>query len=190
MPQSSHVAAWSLALLGMLSLPPSVVIGEDAADPIGSCLERAGDNRAQIQQALDDVPAAQREAMHFLVRNMPDRDLRSLTGEFLLANVRLAYQVWEECPWKNDVPPDIFFNDVLPYASINERRDNWRQDFYARFRPLVKDARTPSAAAALLNQKIFAELNVRYSTQRPKADQSPTSRSSPGRRRAPACPCC
>ena len=38
---------------------------------------------------------------------------------------------------------------------------------------LVRDAKSPAHAAAILNQKIFGLVNVKYSTQRPKADQSP-----------------
>ena len=37
----------------------------------------------------------------------------------------------------------------------------------------MRNARTPGEAAVLLNQKIFPLLKVHYSTQRPKADQSP-----------------
>jgi len=62
---------------------------------------------------------------------------------------------------------------LLPYASITERRDRWRTEFYEKFAPLVKDAKTPSEAAALLNQKVFPIVNVKYSTGRKKADQSP-----------------
>jgi ketosteroid isomerase-like protein len=141
--------------------------------PVSVALERAGDNRRQIHQALSDVPASQRAAMEFLVVNMPDRDLRTLSAEFLLENVRLAYQAWNDAPWKAVVPMDVFFNNVLPYANINERRDRWRQDFYERFQPLVRQAKSPAEAAAILNQEIFARLKVRYSTEHRKADQSP-----------------
>jgi predicted peptidase len=138
-----------------------------------SVLARAGKNRGQIEKALADALPAQQEGMRFLVANMPDRDLASLSAEFLLENTRLAYQAWDESPWKEDVPKAIFLNDVLPYANVNERRDNWREDFHKRFRPLVQDARSPSAAAAILNQKVFALVGVRYSTKRQRPDQSP-----------------
>ena len=36
----------------------------------------------------------------------------------------------------------MFLNNVLPYVSINERRDNWRSDFRKRFIELVKDSAT------------------------------------------------
>ena len=144
-----------------------------AGDPVESALDRAGMNRAQLQQALNLAPTAHQEGMRFLIENMPDRDLQKLSAEFLLDNVRLAYQAWDESVWKNDLPKEIFLNTVLPYASINERRDAWRKDFRERFLPLISDAKTPSQAAAVLNQKVFPLLKVRYSTQRPKADQSP-----------------
>ncbi len=141
--------------------------------PVQAALDRCGQNRIQIEAALELVPAEQRQGMQFLVTHMPERDLNSLTAEFLLENTRYAYQAWESSPWKADIPQEIFFNNVLPYANINEGRDRWRAEFYERFRPLVKDAKTPAEAAAILNQNIFKILNVRYSTQRRKADQSP-----------------
>ncbi|MDF1839195.1 MAG: transglutaminase domain-containing protein [Planctomycetota bacterium] len=61
----------------------------------------------------------------------------------------------------------------MPYANINERRDAWRKDFFVQFAPLVAGAKTPSEAAAILNNKVFPAVEVIYSTQRPKADQSP-----------------
>jgi len=142
-------------------------------DPLQVALDRTGENRQQIQKALDDAPADEREAMEFLVANMPGHDLRGLSAGFLLENVHLACQAWNESPWKHDVPKDVFLNYVLPYANIDERRDPWRKDFHDRFRPLVKQARTPGEAAVLLNQKVFPLLKVRYSTKRPKAVQSP-----------------
>ncbi len=138
-----------------------------------TALSRAGGNSTQIRKALDDVSADQRDPMRFLVANMPQRDLRTLAAAFLLENVDLACRARKASPWKYGVPYDIFLNDVLPYASINEARDPWRKEFYQRFRPLVKDAKTPGEAAAILNAKVFPLLKVRYSQRRPKADQSP-----------------
>ena len=57
--------------------------------------------------------------MQFLVTHMPDHDLKSLSAEFFLENVRFAYQAWNDSPWKDQLPPGIFLNNVLPYANIN-----------------------------------------------------------------------
>lgn len=141
---------------------------------ITNALKRAGSNRAQIQTALDNAPAIQKAGMEFLVAHMPDKDLQSLSADYLLTNLNLAYQAWDESPWKKDVPESLFFNNVLPYANINEQRDSWRTDFYNQCKPLIAGAKTPSEAAVLLNQKLFKELNVKYSTKRNRADQGPS----------------
>ena len=145
-----------------------------AAPPaIEQALETAGTNRSQIQQALDQVPTAQRKGMIFLVENMPAADLETLKADYLLQNVHQAYRAWEGVAWKKQVPEEVFLNDVLPYSVINERRDDWRKDFYDRFHPLVKDARSPGEAAVILNKNVFKIVNVKYSTGRKKPDQSP-----------------
>jgi predicted esterase len=133
----------------------------------------AGDNAPQLRRALDEVPADQRPGMQFLVAHMPQRDRESLTADYLLRNVRLAYRAWREAPWGDQISETVFFNEVLPYACINERRDDWRADFYERFKPLVAEAKTPGEAAVILNQKIFDMLGVKFGRSRPKADQSP-----------------
>ena len=144
------------------------------ADQIASALKRAGSNRSQIQTALDKAPAPQKAGMEFLVAHMPDEDLQNLSAEYLLTNHALTYQAWNESPWKNDIPEALFFNNVLPYANINEQRDSWRTDFYEKCKPLIAGAKTPSEAAVLLNQKLFKQLNVKYSTKRNRADQGPS----------------
>ena len=165
---------YRLAITFTLVTSSSLALAADNPAAITSALQRAGSNRAQIQAALDRSPADQREGMQFLVTHMPDQDLKTLTAEFLLENVQLAYQAREESAWKAKIPHDIFLNNVLPYATINEKRERWRKEFHNRFRPLVKDVSSPGQAAAKLNQNIFKMTNVKYSTKRAKADQSPS----------------
>ena len=140
---------------------------------VDAAMERAGDSAAQLRGAIDKAPGDQKEGVRFLIAYMPKRDLTSLSADFLLKNVRFAYKAWNGAPWKERISKDLFLNDVLPYAGVNERRDDWREDFYKRFAPLVAKAKTPGQAAVILNQKIFPLLKVRFSRKRPKADQSP-----------------
>ena len=115
-----------------------------------------------------------REAAAFLIANMPPRDLASLTKDSLVENIELAYQARAAVPWGSGLPDELFLNCVLPYASINERRDRWRPDFHKRFLPVVRDCKTPGEAAQKLNATIFSALGVKYhATKRPKPDQSP-----------------
>ena len=114
------------------------------------------------------------EGMEFLIANMPESDVGVLKEDCLIENVRLAYQVMNEVPWGRDIPKDIFLNNVLPYASVNERRDNWRKDFHQRFIKIAQDSKTIEQAVLTLNKYVFDVLKVSYhSTKRPKPDQSP-----------------
>ncbi len=141
--------------------------------PVDAALALAGDNRKELDQALGKVPEAQREAMGFLIANMPETDLRSLKADFLLSHVARSTEAFESAPWAKDVPRDIFLNDVLPYASLNETRDDWHAKLREISMPLVKDSKTPGDAAQALNRKIFGIVKVKYSTLRKRADQSP-----------------
>jgi transglutaminase-like putative cysteine protease/predicted esterase len=142
-------------------------------EPVERALDQAGTNRQELVNALDRVPKAQREGLQFLVENMPEPDLQSLSAEFLLTHVALIYDAFEQAPGHTRVPKEIFLNDVLPYACISETRDAWGKVLREKCAPLVTDCKTPAEAARRLNEQIFKLVNLQYSTKRAKADQSP-----------------
>ncbi|MBC7967346.1 MAG: transglutaminase domain-containing protein [Fuerstia sp.] len=161
----------------VMSLMCLVVARASADDGLDRQLElqlaASGTNAAEISGALSRVPDDQKASMRFLVAWMNGQDLKQLTADRLLENVALATKVRNLAPWQQQIPDDIFNNFVLPHACFDEPRDLWRADFHDRFWPLVKDCRTASEAAQVLNQKVFAELKVKYSTGRRRANQSP-----------------
>lgn len=124
-------------------------------------------------EARASMPEEMHTGFDFLLKYMPQDDRENLDAELLVENVTFAYHAWQMAPWGDQISEEVFLNQILPYASINERRDRWRKDFYERFQPLVAEAESPAEAAAILNQTIFPQLGVIYSTKRPKADQSP-----------------
>ena len=160
-----------LLIPAFVLLTLNCVRADDALLP--AALKNAGQNRTELEKALADAPQDQQDGIRFLIENMPESDLQSLSADFLLENSRLTWQALRESAWADRIPQDVVFDSLLPYANINERRDAWRKEFFEKFRPLVKDAKSPSEAAAVLNQQVFPMVNVRYSTQRKKADQSP-----------------
>ncbi len=189
MPSRSPMIA--AAVLSLLSLVPAARAEAPDVDPptvndvvplvptqyrhrLVQQLSVAEDNQQTWLDALAKAPAEQREAMAYLLVNMPEDDLKHLKGDYLLKNVALAYQARAATPWAAAVPQELFLRDVLPYANVGERRDDWRQDFHDRFFPLVKDCKTATDAAQLLNRKVFPTLKVKYHpTKRDKPDQSP-----------------
>jgi len=164
----------SITLIALGTLATPVMAKEiNYSTQSTQALERAGVNKTELLKALKLVPAEQKKGLEFLIAYMPEKDLKSLKADFLLENVSLAYKARETYPWAKQVPEEIFLNDVLPYASLNERRDNWRKDFHERFSKYVKDAKTMDEAIKAINDAIKTEVKVEYSTKRNKADQSP-----------------
>lgn len=140
---------------------------------LNRAFQKADVNVLELKQALNSTPVDQKEGMAFLIVNMPQRDLESLTSEFLLENVDYAYRAREKYKWASDLPDSIFLNDVLPYVSMNERRDSWRKDFFERFNKYVENCSDVRAAINSLNKNIRDETEVDYNTKREKPDQSP-----------------
>jgi poly(3-hydroxybutyrate) depolymerase len=140
---------------------------------VEQALAKAKDNRPELEKALAAVPHDQRKGMAFLIANMPDTDLLSLKADFLLSNTELAYKARNEVAWGKDIPEEIFLNNVLPYANVDEERDAWRKEFYDLCMPIAKTCKTPAEAAQKLNSEVFKKVKVQYSTQRKKPNQSP-----------------
>lgn len=158
--------------VGLLAVS-SLLHAEPPTTALEQALVRAKENRKELEKALGSAPVSQRKGLVFLIENMPEADLQTLTADFLLANLKLAYQARQEVPWGKDIPEAVFLNDVLPYANVDEKRDAWRQEFHDRCLPLVKECKTPAEAAQKLNAELFPLLKVRYSTQRQAPNQSP-----------------
>ena len=164
-----------LSISSPLAGPDPVSLAPAAYRPaVAKALAAAGANVAELAGVLTSVKPEQREAAAFLIANMPPRDLTSLSKAYLVEHIELAFRAREELPWGRALPDELFLNYVVPYASINERRDRWRADFLERFLPVAKACKTPTEAVLRLNNEMFPALGVKYhARKRPKPDQSP-----------------
>jgi hypothetical protein len=126
-----------------------------------------------VAQAAAKFGEVGRRAAYFLVDNMPASDHATVNSEFLMENLSLALEARKRFPWAARVPERIFFNDVLPYASLDEPRDPWRAGFYKLASAIVGDCTNASDAAQALNRELFHRLNVHYNLERKRNNQSP-----------------
>lgn len=140
---------------------------------ISQTMQTAGSNAKELKKALKQAPTTQREGMAFLISYMPERDAKTLTADFLLENVAYAYKARAEFPWAKEVPNEIFLNDVLAYVNLSEKRENWRKEFYERFKKYVANCKTMREAIDSVNKNVRDELLVDYNTKREKPDQAP-----------------
>ena len=60
-------------------------------------------------------------AAAFLAENRPDRD-DAIDPEIVLESIGVALRARETYPWAADLSDELFLNDVLPYATLDEPR--------------------------------------------------------------------
>ena len=138
-------------------------------------LSQAEDNEPAMLAAIHDAKPEQREAVAYLLLNMPDHDLKTMKEQYLLDNVELAYKAREATEFGKGRSKGT----VLPIRAARtptpmETREDWRKTYYDQFMPLVKDAKTTGEAAQILNKQVFPAIKVKYNaTKRKQPIQSP-----------------
>ena len=140
---------------------------------LDSAMNKAGEHSSELNKALLGVDEEEREGMAYLIAYMPEHDLKTISSQLLIDNVKYAYLARNQYEWCKVLPDTIFFNEVLPYYNVTEERDNWRKVFYERFSPYVKDCKTLKEAVYAVNKNVRDELLVDYNTKRRASDQGP-----------------
>ncbi|MBM4015435.1 MAG: transglutaminase domain-containing protein, partial [Planctomycetes bacterium] len=142
-----------------------------ACAPPGRDETTAGPARAAVVAAAQ---AELRPTVEWLLAAMPAGDRATLSADFLLAHAQAAFAAWQAAPWRAQVDEALFRDALLPYASVSETRELWLPKLRELCLPLIAGVTEPGHAAVRLNQQLFAKVNVRYSTERQRADQSPS----------------
>ncbi len=144
-----------------------------ALEPHLKAAFEASPRGAELSALLRETPRAERAAMAYLLCWMPAGDRDTMSTALLRENVEYACRARTRFAWTKGLPDSIFLNEVLPYASIDEVRDAWRADFYARFAPRVEGCRDMRAAIDTVNRIVAEVTGVSYNTLREKTNQSP-----------------
>ncbi len=163
-----------MRLIVCLSLLTSVAYADALSEPLQRAADNAKEIRSFVDVATDKYGDIGKQAAEFLVQGMPEQDLKQLDQGFLLENLSLALEARERFPWSKAIPDEVFFNDVLPYASLDETREPWRKEFYDEVADLVSDCKTTTEAAQAINQSFFNVIKVHYNTGRKRPNQSPS----------------
>ena len=156
-----------------LSALPVGVTASDLDSRLNRAISRIPQDKLGKFAAAVTANPAEGAYLAALLAEMPECDYADADPDRLLEDVRYAMKVRAEIPWKDQISEDLFLRYILPYWSVNEKRDPWRKFFYDKFMPGVRGLKTPSDAVKYLNDHVFKELNVTYdAVKRPKADQS------------------
>jgi len=83
-------------------------------------------------------------------------DTQSITAEYLIDNIDLAFHGWKTNPWSKDLSFEDFCEYVLPYRGSNEPVESWRGELIEKFSNLASEMENPTdpkEAGRLLEQK-------------------------------------
>lgn len=76
-------------------------------------------------------------------------DLKHISAEYLISNIELAFQVWNDKPWGKHISFDTFCEDILPYRISTEPLENWREKVLASFADINKAFKEDSTITAV-----------------------------------------
>ena len=175
---------WGLVFC-FAALPLAAEQGGDLKAEWKKLSEKVGKNTAELETFREKSYRAFKGegelAFNALVWAMPFDDQKTLSCEFLMSNLEYAMKARTEFPWSKEVTEEMFHNDVLPYAILDETREDWRPKFYGICSQLVKDCETSGEAAQVLNRDLFDAINVHYNRGRKKPNQSPSESMATGK---------
>jgi hypothetical protein len=133
-----------------------------------------------LDYATFDEALAAIEALESEQRTRFDADVRTVSAEYLIDNIDLAFRAWREKPWARNLSFRAFCEYVLPYRGSNEPIDSWRQpclDRYADLPGQMKDPADAREAAELIRRDVhgwvrFSDLYYLHPTDQGFAEMS------------------
>ena len=109
----------------------------------------------KMVEAWDKVEDAQGN-IHYMSDTLI-LDCQVIKADYLIQNIDLAYEAWENYPWASKRTFDDFCEYILPYRGSNEPLEEWRSYFmekYAWVKDSLNDPTDPVEAAILINNDI------------------------------------
>ncbi len=86
------------------------------------------------------------------------KDINTITADFLIENIELAFNAWKKKPWANSYNFKEFLEYILPYRGSNEPLEHWRKYFFNRYLKLenqMKDKSNPVEATIMINSSLM-----------------------------------
>lgn len=118
------------------------------------------DSVYQIKQDEYDIPYIcqkfRRQAKFMKEMPVIEKDLQSLTADYLIQNIEEAFDVWNK-PWNKHLSFEEFCEYLLPYRVGTEMPEEWRTLYYKRFNYLLQSdtIRTAKDACVIINNELI-----------------------------------
>ena len=106
---------------------------------------------------LSDAPLTFCAAKQYLLQHMPEHDKLFMPpsvsidgGSMFDDNIAFAMMADVSNTWSQDIPLNIRLAYILPYATYQESRQNWRPLFFAKFYQLIEGSTSAEEAFEML----------------------------------------
>lgn len=170
---------------------------EDSGKRLAYALERAGENRMELERVLAhyEGDSLKREAARFLIENMPYNftdgggrgshgpkyDVEHVKADYLIRNIDLAFEAWRK-PWAREVSFGDFCRYILPYRAENEEPTSLRAELMGRYTALLDSAGVENAfeACMVVNGRLKGEIKYGETDNRLPATVEETFRTGLG----------
>jgi len=113
----------------------------------------AYENFVAARKALEEIEA-ERGELEFK-RERIDHDLETVSADYLIENIDLAFTAWRGNPWSRGLDFAAFCEHVLPYRGSNEPVESWRGACMEKLAGVVdtlEDPEDPRAAASAVGK--------------------------------------
>lgn len=90
-------------------------------------------------------------------KNEKIMDVETITSDYLINNIDLAFRAWHDKPWAAYLSFDQFCRYVLPYRGSNEPLEDWRSYFLEKYVDIgsqVEDDKNPIEVASAINKDV------------------------------------
>ena len=107
---------------------------------------RCGDRKLRWSSSSDKQKVLD---THQLGNPVRKEDIEHITAEYLINNIDLAFQVWNDKPWGKYISFDTFCEEILPYRIGTEPLENWREKVLASFADINNSLKEDSIMTAV-----------------------------------------
>jgi hypothetical protein len=151
------LSAWLLSTAGCsrhdyMGVDLSRYVPREYLPGVEEALVLAGENGPEILKALTEVDRGDREAMSFLIAELPPVDLASVTTSLLYTTVTGTRETMERFPWGRDIPRDIYLHYVLPPRVSQEPLESCRSYLLEQLGPRIEGMTSMEDAALEVNR--------------------------------------
>ena len=92
-------------------------------------------------------------------------DINYIKANYLINNIELAFKVWKEQPWGNDISFKVFCEDILPYRVSTEPLEDWRGMILQQYESIYDSLRTSDMDAVAACSFVFESIGEFFFNQ-------------------------